>query len=62
VTMESWPCMIHGWHGLVNAGVPEAAAAWARIRDYILETKTHGVRAYEEDGRPDLLAHADSVN
>jgi monoterpene epsilon-lactone hydrolase len=62
VTMESWPCMIHGWHGLVNAGVPEAAAAWARIRDYILETKTHGARAYEEDGRPDLLAHADSVN
>ena len=37
VTMESWPCMIQGWHGLVNAGVPEAAAAWVRIRDYILK-------------------------
>ena len=37
VTMESWPGMIQGWHGLVNAEVPEAPAAWARIRDYILE-------------------------
>ncbi len=37
VRMESWPCMIQGWHGLVNAGVPEAAAAWLSIRDYILE-------------------------
>jgi acetyl esterase/lipase len=40
VTMESWPSMIQGWHGLVNAGVPEAAAAWLRIRDYILEKTT----------------------
>jgi acetyl esterase/lipase len=35
VTLESWPSMIHGWHGLANAGVPEAVAAWAGIRDYI---------------------------
>ena len=35
VTMESWPGMIHGWHGLVTAGVPEASAAWAAIRQYI---------------------------
>lgn len=35
VTMESWPSMIHGWHGLVTAGVPEAAAAWAAIRRYL---------------------------
>jgi len=37
VTMESWPGMIQGWHGLVNARVPESIAAWARIRDYILD-------------------------
>lgn len=43
VTIESWPCMIQGWHGLVSAGVPEAVAAWAGIRDYILGTRTHGV-------------------
>lgn len=35
VTMESWPGMIQGWHGLVTAGVPEATAAWAAISDYI---------------------------
>lgn len=35
VTLQSWPGMIHGWHGLVNAGVPEALAAWADIRDYV---------------------------
>ena len=35
VTMESWPGMIHGWHGLVTAGVPEAASAWAAIRRYL---------------------------
>jgi acetyl esterase/lipase len=35
VTMESWPGMIQGWHGLVTAGVPEASAAWAAIRHYI---------------------------
>jgi acetyl esterase/lipase len=38
VLMESWPGMVHGWHGLVNAGVPEAAAAWAAIRRYIEST------------------------
>jgi epsilon-lactone hydrolase len=35
VTLESWPGMIQGWHGLVTAGVPEASAAWAAIRHYI---------------------------
>jgi acetyl esterase/lipase len=35
VTMESWPGMIHGWHGLVTAGVPAAKAAWAAIRRYL---------------------------
>jgi acetyl esterase/lipase len=37
VTMESWPGMIQGWHGLVNAGVPEAVAAWSSIRGYIVK-------------------------
>jgi len=40
VTVESWPEMFQGWHGLVNAGVPEATAAWAKIRDYILANAT----------------------
>lgn len=35
-TMESWPGMIQGWHGLVNEEVPEAVAAWCRIRAYIV--------------------------
>lgn len=35
VTMESWPGMVQGWHGLVTAGVPEASEAWAAIRNYI---------------------------
>ena len=35
VTAESWPGMVHGWQGLVSAGVPEAAAAFARLRDYL---------------------------
>ena len=35
VTAESWPGMVHGWQGLVNAGVPEAAAAFARARAYL---------------------------
>ena len=34
-TLESWPGMVQGWHGLVNAGVPEAAAAWAAINKYL---------------------------
>lgn len=37
VTMESWPGMIQGWQGLVNAGVPEAEAAWSRIRAYVAQ-------------------------
>jgi epsilon-lactone hydrolase len=35
VTAESWPDMVHGWQGLVSAGVPEAAAAFARARAYL---------------------------
>jgi acetyl esterase/lipase len=35
VTAESWPGMVHGWQGLVSAGVPEAAAAFARMRQYL---------------------------
>jgi acetyl esterase/lipase len=35
VTVESWPGMIQGWHGLVTAGVPEASRAWSSIRHYI---------------------------
>ncbi len=35
VTAESWPGMVHGWQGLVMAGVPEAAAAFARARQYL---------------------------
>jgi len=35
VTAESWPGMVHGWQGLVDAGVPEAAAAFDRARAYL---------------------------
>jgi acetyl esterase/lipase len=35
VTLESWPGLIHGWHGLANAGVPEAQSAWAAIRHFV---------------------------
>jgi monoterpene epsilon-lactone hydrolase len=35
VTAESWPGMVHGWQGLVSAGVPEAVAAFARARAYV---------------------------
>ena len=35
VTIESWPGMVHGWQGLVGAGVPEAAAAFARVRGFL---------------------------
>ena len=41
VTVEGWPGMVQGWHGLVTAGVPEAAEAWAAIRRYI-ETLSAG--------------------
>jgi hypothetical protein len=27
--------MVHGWQGLVTAGVPEARAAFARTRAYL---------------------------
>ncbi|MGP0032526.1 MAG: alpha/beta hydrolase fold domain-containing protein [Acidimicrobiales bacterium] len=35
VTLESWPGMVHGWHGLVGAGVPEARAAWRRAAQFV---------------------------
>jgi epsilon-lactone hydrolase len=35
VTLESWPGLVHGWQGLVGAGVPEADAAFARTRAYL---------------------------
>ena len=35
VTLESWPEMIQGWQGLLNAGVPEAEAAWQQIRHFV---------------------------
>jgi len=35
VTLERWPGMVHGWQGLVSAGVPEAQAWFARARQYI---------------------------
>ncbi len=35
VTAESWPGMVHGWQGLVTAGVPEAVAAFTRARTYL---------------------------
>lgn len=35
VSMEGWPGMVHGWHGLINAGAPEAADAWQAISGYV---------------------------
>lgn len=35
VTLEEWHGCVHGWHGLANAGIPEAAAAWRAIRAYL---------------------------
>ena len=35
VELESWPGMPQGWHGLLNAGVPEAQAAWRAIRNFV---------------------------
>ena len=35
VTLESWPGMVHGWQGLVSAGVPEALAWFERARRYL---------------------------
>ena len=35
VTLESWPGMIQGWHGLQIAGVPEASKAWRKINAYV---------------------------
>jgi acetyl esterase/lipase len=38
VTLESWPGVVHGWQGLVSVGVPEAVAAFARMRQFIGES------------------------
>lgn len=35
VSMESWPAMIQGWQGLVNADVPEAKEAWLQIKRFV---------------------------
>ncbi len=35
VTFERWPGMVHGWQGLVTAGVPEALAWFGRARLYL---------------------------
>jgi monoterpene epsilon-lactone hydrolase len=35
VTAECWPGTVHGWQGLVSAGVPEAQAWFARAREYL---------------------------
>jgi epsilon-lactone hydrolase len=37
VTLESWPGVVHGWQGLISVGVPEAVAAFARMRQFIGE-------------------------
>jgi len=49
VRMESWPGMIQGWHGLVNAGVPEAYAAWSEIRAYVCAIMRNRGRNFHED-------------
>lgn len=35
VMLESWPGLVHGWQGLVQMGVPEAVAAFDRMRDFL---------------------------
>ncbi len=35
VTLEQWPGMVHGWQGLVSAGVPEAVAWFERSRGWL---------------------------
>jgi monoterpene epsilon-lactone hydrolase len=35
VVWESWPGAVHGWQGLVGVGVPEAVAAFERIRWFL---------------------------
>lgn len=35
VRTDCMPGAIHGLHGLVNAGIPEAADAWQKIRDFL---------------------------
>ena len=37
VTLEVWPGLVHGWQGLVGAGVPEAEAWFERARAYLDE-------------------------
>jgi monoterpene epsilon-lactone hydrolase len=38
VTLESWPGAVHGWHGLVGAGIPESTRAWERAREFVERT------------------------
>jgi len=35
VSLESWPGMVQGWHGLANAQVPEALQAWENIKHFV---------------------------
>ncbi|HEY3842547.1 MAG TPA: alpha/beta hydrolase [Acidimicrobiales bacterium] len=35
VTLERWPGVGHGWHGLVGMGVPEAIEAWRATSKFI---------------------------
>lgn len=35
VTLEGWPGMTQGWHGLVGSRVPEAEEAWRRISEFL---------------------------
>jgi monoterpene epsilon-lactone hydrolase len=37
VWLEEWPGCVHGWEGLVSAGVPEALAVWQRTRQVVNE-------------------------
>jgi monoterpene epsilon-lactone hydrolase len=41
VTLESWPGCVHGWQGLVSLGVPEAVAAFERIRTFVGSVTGH---------------------
>lgn len=37
VNLDVYPGMVHGFHGLVNSGVPESVAAWNTARQFIDE-------------------------
>jgi acetyl esterase/lipase len=42
VTLESWPGAVHGWQGFVGVGVPEAVAAFERMRQFIARVAADG--------------------